>query len=240
MKRRKWIALFLSYVLTLSLLAGCGGNAEPQSGGETADNEADILEDSEPDTEAAVVSADDTGGEKILIAYFAVAENSDVDAISSASVLADDGEAKGLSKFLSDIIAERTGGELFSIRTEEKFPGEYEPLANHAKEEQDNGVLPVLTSHIGNLDEYDTVFIGYPVWWYTLPQVMLSFFEEYDFSGKTLIPFCTHLGSRSGGTFERIAELEPDATVRDGFFVSMEDAADAEPDVLQWLASLGY
>ena len=125
MKRRKWIALFLSCVLTLSLLAGCGGNAEPQSGGEmAADTEADILEDSEPDTEAAVVSADDTGGEKILIAYFAVAENSDVDAISSASVLADDGEAKGLSKFLSDIIAERTGGELFSIRTEEKFPGE--------------------------------------------------------------------------------------------------------------------
>ena len=127
-KRRKWIALFLSCVLTLSLLAGCGGNAEPQSGGETAaeaaDTEADILEDSEPDTEAAVVSADDTGGEKILIAYFAVAENSDVDAISSASVLVDDGEAKGLSKFLSDIIAERTGGELFSIRTEEKFPGE--------------------------------------------------------------------------------------------------------------------
>lgn len=115
----------------------------------------------------------------------------------------------------------------------QKFPGEYEPLANHAKEEQDNGVLPVLTSHIGNLDEYDTVFIGYPVWWYTLPQVMLSFFEEYDFSGKTLIPFCTHLGSRSGGTFERIAELEPGTTVRDGFFVSMEDAADAEPDVLQ-------
>ena len=213
---------------------------EGVSANESGASEKDLLQGGEPDTEAAFVSsADDTNGEKILIAYFAVAENSDVDAISSASVLVDDGEAKGLSKFLADIIAERTGGELFSIRTEEKFPGEYEPLANHAKEEQDNGVLPVLTSHIGNLDEYDTVFIGYPVWWYTLPQVMLSFFEEYDFSGKTLIPFCTHLGSRSGGTFERIAELESGATVKDGFFVSMEDAADAEPDVLQWLAGLG-
>ena len=224
MKRRRWIALLLSCALALSLLTGCGGSTEPRSGEETA----------------AAPSTDDTGGEKILIAYFAVAENSDVDTVSSASVLLDNGEAKGLSKFLADIIAERTGGELFSIRTEEKFLGEYEPLVNHAKEEQDNGVLPVLTSHIENLDGYDTIFIGYPVWWYTLPQVMLSFFEEYDFTGKTIIPFCTHYGSQSGGTFARIAELEPNADVKEGFYVHQNDTPNAREDVLRWLERLGY
>lgn len=74
----------------------------------------------------------------------------------------------------------------------------------------------MLTSHIENLEDYDAIFIGYPVWWYTLPQVMLSFFDEYNFSGKVIVPFCTHYGSRSGGTFDRIAELEPPSTVSEG------------------------
>ena len=176
--------------------------------------------------------------QKILIAYFAVAENSDVDAISSASVVA--GTDKGMSKFIADVIAERTGGDLFSIRTEEKFPGVYNDLADRAKEQQDKGELPVLTSHIENLDEYDVIFIGYPIWWYTLPQVMFSFFEEYDFSGKTIIPFDTHYGSGNGGTFTRIQELEPNAVVKDGLAISQTDVADSRQDVLNWLDKLGY
>ena len=145
-----------------------------------------------------------------------------------------------MSGFIADIIAERTGGELFSIRTEEQYPGVYDDLANRAKEQQDKGELPVLTSHIKNLDDYDVIFIGYPIWWYTLPQVMFSFFDEYDFSGKTIVPFCTHYGSRDGGTFARIRELEPGAVVEEGFAVNQDDVADCGPDVLAWLEGLGY
>ena len=181
---------------------------------------------------------DEEDEQKILIAYFAVAENSNVDAVSSASVVP--GTEKGMSQFMADIIAARTGGDLFSIRTEEKFPGVYNDLADRAKEQQDKGELPALTSHIDNLEDYDVIFIGYPIWWYTLPQVMFSFFDEYDFSGKTIVPFCTHYGSRDGGTFARIAELEPGAVVEEGFAVNQDDVADCGPDVLAWLEGLGY
>ena len=176
---------------------------------------------------------------KALVAYFAVAENSDVDAVSSASVISAD-DPRGYPKFVADIIAERTGGTLFSIRTETKYPGVYNTLADYARNEKNSGTTPTITSHIENFDDYDAFFIGYPVWWYTLPQAMLSFFEEYDFAGKTVIPFCTHYGSQSGGTFERIAELEPDATVKDGLYLHQNSVTGAESQILSWLDGLGY
>ncbi len=225
MKAKRTLPLLLALAMVFSLLSGCGGQAPNIQAPTAAPVQSDPVE---------------SGGGKILVVYFAVAENSDVDAVSSASVLMDDNEAKGMSKFMADIIAERTGGELFSIRTEEKFPGEYNPLADRAKEQQDKGELPTLTSHIENLDNYDVIFIGYPIWWYTLPQVMFSFFEEYDFSGKTIIPFCTHFGSRDGGTFKTIAELEPNAEVLGGIAVNQRDVAGCEKDVLNWLEGLGY
>ena len=73
-----------------------------------------------------------------------------------------------------------------------------------------------------------------------MPMVMQNFFDAYDFSGKTIIPFNTHLGSRDGGTYEDIAELEPDATVLDGLAVSGEQVQDAETEVNDWLTGLGY
>ena len=176
---------------------------------------------------------------KVMIAYFAVAENSDVDAVSSASVISA-GDPRGYPKFVADVIAERTAGTLFSIRTETKYPGVYNTLADYARNEKDSGTRPTITSLIENFDDYDVFFVGYPIWWYTLPQVMLSFFEEYDFAGKTIIPFCTHYGSQSGGTFERIAELEPDAVVKDGLYLHQNEVAGAEDRILSWLDGLGY
>ena len=231
MKKASVLSLLLACLLMAGLLSACGGGSdqasEPEEEGEAVTG-----------TKEAPVEAAAAGNGDILIVYFAVAENSDVDAMSSASVVP--GTDRGMSGFIADIIAERTGGELFSIRTEEQYPGVYDDLANRAKEQQDKGELPVLTSHIENLDDYDVIFIGYPIWWYTLPQVMFSFFDEYDFSGKTIIPFCTHLGSRDGGTFNRIAELEPNAVVKDGLAVSQTDVADSSQTVLDWLAGLGY
>lgn len=83
--------------------------------------------------------------------------------------------------------------------------------------------------------------IGYPTWWYDMPQVLYSFFDEYDFSGKTIIPFNTHNGSRFSGTIETIQDLEPDTTViTDGLTISENDIPDAESDVNSWLEELGY
>ena len=177
-------------------------------------------------------------GPRVLIAYFAVAENSDVDAVSSASVVS--GTDKGMSRYLAEMIAERTGGELFAIRTETKYPGSYNKLLDVARDERNDDALPALTSHIGNLDDYDVIFVGYPIWWYTMPQAMYSFFEEYDFSGKTIIPFNTHAGSGNGGTYRTIAELEPKADVKDGLAVSQTSITSSRQSVSGWLDKLGY
>lgn len=133
--------------------------------------------------------------------------------------------------------------DLFSIQTSVDYPGDIDELIDYASSEQEEDVRPELTSHIENLDDYDTVFIGYPLWWYDLPQVMDSFFDEYDFSGKTLIPFDVHNGSRLSDTVETIQELEPDARViTDGFAISQSTVAEETESVAEevgsWLQGL--
>lgn len=178
---------------------------------------------------------------RILIAYFTAAENSGVDAISSASYTTRNGEAVGRLRAVADMIQEQTGGELFSIRTSTVYPADGGKLIDQAAEEQDAQFRPELTTHIDNPDEYDVIFVGYPNWWYDLPMAMYSFFEENDFSGKTIIPFNVHNGSRFSDTIHTIQELEPEASVvEDGFTVSEHDVADAEQDVQKWLSGLGY
>lgn len=174
--------------------------------------------------------------QKILIAYFAVAENSEVDAISSASVVTINQEAKGKTRALADMIQRHTQGDVFSIQTSVSYSGNIDALIDYAAQEQDDEARPALTSYIDHLNEYDVIFIGYPNWWYDMPMVMYSFFEAYDFSGKTIIPFNTHNGSRFSNTIETIQELEPNANiVENGFTVNEDDVLDADADVEAWL-----
>ena len=133
------------------------------------------------------------------------------------------------------------GGDLFSIRTSVVYPADGGELIDYAAQEQEENARPELTTHIENLDGYDTIFIGYPNWWADLPMAVYSFFDEYDFSGKTIIPFNVHNGSRFSRTIQTIQELEPDATVvEDGFTVSEQTVAEAAEDVAAWLEGLGY
>ena len=126
---------------------------------------------------------------------------------------------------------------MYSIDTAVEYPST--TIIDFAAEEQDRNDRPELLNHIENLDDYDTIYIGYPIWWYDLPMAMYSFFDEYDFSGKTIVPFCTHNGSRFSRTIQTIQELEPDATViEDGFTVNERDVGDAQEDVLTWLEDL--
>lgn len=182
-----------------------------------------------------------TSGSNILIAYFTAAENSGVDAVASASYSEVNGEAKGRMQALAEMIQERTGGDLFSIRTDVVYPADGGELIDYAADEQAEDARPGLTSHIENLDSYDTIFIGYPNWWGDMPQALYSFFDEYDFSGKTIIPFNSHNGSRFSNTIQTIQELEPDANViEDGFTINERDVPDAAGDIDAWLGELGY
>ena len=173
----------------------------------------------------------------ILVAYFTAAENGEYDAISEATVTTYNGKEMGGAESIADMIAEKTGADKFSIQTVKKFPTKYEDLADAAKAQQDAKELPELATHIDDIARYDTIFVVYPAWWYDMPQVMYSFFDEYDFSGKTIIPAITHEGNRRAG-FDSIKRVEPDANViTDGFAVTSSKAADAKADVDKWLNS---
>lgn len=216
----------------------CPGGACGSAGGADSAEQSSAARE---DMGTAGANSPAEGGGNILIAYFTAAENSGVDAIASASFTTINGQAVGRIRAVADMIQENVGGDLFSIRTSVVYPTDGGELIDYAAAEQEENARPELTSHIENLDRYDTIFIGYPNWWADLPMAVYSFFDEYDFSGKTLISFNVHNGSRFSRTIQTIEELEPDATVvEDGFTVSERDVAQAAGDVAAWLEELGY
>lgn len=139
------------------------------------------------------------------------------------------------------VIKENTGADIFRIEPETPYPTDHETLVDMAAQEQDDNARPAIKDSIENLEQYDTIFVGYPNWWGDMPMILYSFFDTYDFSGKNIIPFNTHGGSGFSNTISTIAELEPDANVNEGgFTVSRNNVQNAEPDIIVWLGDLGY
>lgn len=172
---------------------------------------------------------------RILIAYFTAAENSDVDAVSSASVVTVGGNAKGRVQALAEMIQSETGGDLFSIRTSTEYPGDGGKLIDFAADEQDANARPELTTHIENLDEYDVIFVGYPNYWGTMPMCVFTFLEHFDFSGKMILPFCTHEGSGMGRSEADIRRLCPGAKVEKGLAIHGAEVQRAKDKIASWV-----
>ena len=176
---------------------------------------------------------------KILIAYFSQPLPNNVDAVTSASRVTVNGELYGSVQYVATIINEATGGDMVRIQTLQPYPENYDDLASQANQERQNNIHPELATNIENFDNYDVVFIGYPIWWYQMPMAMYSFFDKYDFDGKTIIPFSTHGGSGWSGTLEDIAGLEPNATMVNGYSISRNNTATSRDGILNWLQEIG-
>lgn len=174
----------------------------------------------------------------ILIAYFSEPLPDGVDASTSASRLVVNGDVYGSVQYVATVIGEETGGDMVRIQTAQPYPGNFDDLADQANQERQNNVHPELSTRIENFDDYDVIFVGYPIWWYQMPMAMYSFFDQYDFSGKTLIPFSTHGGSGWSGTLTDIAELEPAATMVSGYSISRNNAAGSADGVRSWLREI--
>ena len=184
-------------------------------------------------------SVADAGNGKSLVVYFSVPETDGVDASSGASRVLSGGKIMGNTQYVAAIISEATGGALFEIKTVHTYPGSHKALIDAAKVEIENNARPKLATHIENLKDYDVVFVGFPNWWYDMPMPLYSFFDEYDFSGKTVIPFCTHGGSRFSDAIKTIRELEPRATVLDGYSIARDHVSESKDGVLKWLEKIG-
>ena len=138
------------------------------------------------------------------------------------------------------LMAERLSADQFRIETAEDLPLDHRTLVDLAIQWQDQETRPALKKQIPNLDEYDTVIVGYPIWEYDMPMPLYTFFEEHDFSGKNIFLFTTHDVSGLSGTLEKVAEMLPDATVSQNTFdISRDDMDDSETEVNSWLDTLG-
>ncbi len=246
---KKLAAVLLAVVLACAAVA-CGGqtpestasSAAPAASSQAADS-AESPTAEEP-TEAASQASSPAqeaaeGESNILIAYFTVPETDGVDTVAGASRVVVDGEVLGNNQYVAQLIQQQVGGDLFRIETVQEYPGSHEPLLEFAHNEAAEGARPELATQIENLDQYDTIFLGYPNWNADLPMPLYTFLESYDLSGKTIIPYTVHGGSGFAGTIGTIQELQPDATVvEDGLTISRNSVAEAEDDVTEWVAGL--
>lgn len=191
------------------------------------------------------ISISDGAHSKILIAYFSRAGNIDltsntnIDATTSASINIVNKKYMGNTELLAHWIQESIGGDLFFIQTENFYPSNYDDTLNQAQQENRENARPVLTTHIENINDYDVMFLGFPTWWGDMPMAVYSFLEEYDLSGKTIIPFCTSGGSSFSNTIHTITNLQPNAKVmQNGLAIQNNNLLNAQADINKWLTSL--
>ena len=130
-------------------------------------------------------------------------------------------------------IASQTGGDLFEIKPAVPYPG-YDECLDVAKAEKNNNARPAVDGRVENMADYDVVFVGYPIWWYDAPMIVLTFLEGYDFSGKTVIPFATSGGSPIEESTDSVTASAKGAAVREGLLVN--DTGEIAP----WISGLGY
>ena len=147
----------------------------------------------------------------------------------------------GTAKIVAEEIAKQTGADIREIVSEVAYDGNrdhYNALLRVAQKEHDTDARPAIKEELPIAD-YDHIYIGYPMWCYTFPMIIYTLFDKYDFSGKTIIPFNTHMGSRDGGTYQTIRELALKAEVLTGLPVEMSDAENGPANaVAKWLGSL--
>ncbi len=236
---KKCLFLLLTFLLVFSMTA-CGSSAqdsadenESASSVQTTEDETETTEEPEEteqaDNETAEskpeeteISEAETEQSHALVVYFS---------------------ATGNTQAVAEELAVQTGADLYEIMPEEPYTDDdlnYSDRTTCATVEQnDPDARPAISGSIPNLDQYDTIYIGYPIWWGDMPRILYTFFDACDFSGKTVAPFCTSGSSGLSGTVDTIEGLEPDALVTVGLSVKGADAFDAADDISQWLDEIG-
>lgn len=157
-------------------------------------------------------------GERVLIAYFSWGGN---------------------TEGIAEEIQSQTGADLFEITLVNPYSTDYNTVLDEAQRDQNEQARPELATHVENMEEYDTILLGYPNWWASIPMPIASFLEEYDFSGKTIIPFCSHGGGRFGQSLTAIAKLTPDADMGEALSIHYSGGNSLPEDIAEWLETNG-
>ena len=170
-------------------------------------------------------------GKKCLIAYFSRnGQNYASGRIVDLKV--------GNTEVVANMIQKITGGDMFHIESVTAYPKDYTETTEVAKDELRAKARPKLTGQVKNMESYNIIFLGYPNWWGTMPMPVFTFLESYDFSGKTIVPFCTHEGSGIGHSEKDIVKACPKAAVLKGIAIHGTSASSAVSDVSSWIDKL--
>ncbi len=237
----KMILIFLTIILALMMTA-CGSQSSKENTQKTTNDIKKEVQEAIKEAEITSEKKETEQSQKILIAYFTWADNTqvdnpegvDTDASTSASVL-----APGNAAMMAQWIQEEVGGDLFSIQVKEPYSSDYDECLNRAADEKAEDARPELKTQIENIDSYDTIFLGFPNWWYTIPMAVHSFIDSYDLGGKTIIPFVTH---GTGGLANCITDLKdalPDSVkVLEPIGIYRDDVASGQSTIQEWIQGL--
>ncbi len=141
----------------------------------------------------------------------------------------------GNTEVVAGIIQKLTGAEMFKIEPLKEYSKDYNECIAQAQADQRRNARPELKKYPESLDIYDTVYIGFPNYWSTMPMAVFTFLEHFDFTGKAIFPFCTHEGSGMGNSEKDIKRLCPKAKVKIGLAIRGGDVAGSETDIKKWL-----
>lgn len=190
---------------------------------------------------------DITSPHKILIAYFSLAHNlnidldtfpGDIDGSTHASVKYLNNSYKGDTEIVAEWIQKQVGGELFSIESTIRYPNNFDDTVDQNEEELADNLHPTLITQVTKISNYDTIFLGYPVWYRDIPIAMYSFIEQYDLSDKKIIPFALHMGGGLGKSVRTIRQMENQAEVYDPLLILDYHVLKSEKEVTDWISHL--
>ena len=221
----------ISIIMILALVFAFAGCATNNSSEPTKTLETEVTENiaQAADTDETIADSTSSDSTSIVVYFSRTGEQYGVGMIE-----------KGNTAIVADMIIEQTGADSFEITPkEDNYPMTYNELTDYAKEEQNQNARPEIASTVENFDSYDTIYLGYPIWWGDLPMICYTFLESYDFSGKTIIPFCTHAGSGNAGTQSKIQSAVPSAEVKEVLAISGTDAQNdkdsVKSQVIDWI-----
>ena len=243
---KKILSLVIIGIMAFSLTA-CGSRTEDKTTRQEASDRQEISEkenntapaegtESSDSTEKEEMDTDSDNkaeGISILVAYFSLAgEQYGVGVIE-----------EGNTAIIAKMIAEQIGADTFEIEAVNAYPETYDGLLEVSRQEMSDNTRPEIAGTVDNMADYDIVFVGYPNWWGDMPMIVYNFLESYDFSEKTVIPFCTHGGSGLSGTESTIKDITG-AEMMDGFDIAGEAAQNqrdkANEAVSEWLREGGF
>ena len=239
---KKTIFAFLTMLVMLSLTA-CGSTSNGTDSSSAQNTIESSATQSSAETDAASDNSETQSDADVSTTEQSDAGSTEAPDSSQNSSLVVYFSATGNTKAVAEAIAASAGADIYEIVPEQPYTSDdlnYNDRSTRATAEQnDPNARPAISGGIDNLDEYDVIYVGYPIWWGDMPRIMYTFFDTYDLSGKTIAPFCTSGGSGLSGTPGTIADIESGAAVLDGLHVSDSSADNSQDSVNEWLMSIG-